>query len=272
MTTWSNRVIADGKKIALVPTMGYFHNGHASLMQLAKQHADLVVVSLFVNPIQFGVNEDLARYPRNSEGDAARARQEKVDIIFTPTVEDIYPEGFDTRVMPGKITENLCGRTRPGHFEGVATVVAKLFNIIKPRVAVFGEKDLQQLAVIRKMTEDLNWDIDIRGHPIVRETDGLAMSSRNTYLATDERLTALCLYQSIQYARQLVQTGHQDTASLIDEITKQIESQPGTRIDYVSIVDNNDLLDQERVDENSVLALAVYVGRTRLIDNGRLLG
>jgi pantoate--beta-alanine ligase len=267
MTNWSREVIAKGKSIALVPTMGYFHEAHLSLMRLAGQLADQVVVSLFVNSLQFGPSEDLSRYPRNLDRDAIMAENADVDILFVPTDEDMYSSDFNTRVRVEGITDTLCGKQRPGHFEGVTTVVAKLFNIIKPQYAVFGQKDFQQLSVIRRMVRDLNWDLTIIAHPIVRENDGLAMSSRNTYLSREERRKALCLFKAIQHAKARFADGVKDASRIKAEIRDIISANSGVDIDYIAIVDKNSLSDQERIDSQSVLALAVRVGATRLIDN-----
>jgi len=267
MTRWSNEVIASGKALALVPTMGYFHAGHLSLMRQAGRLADHVVVSLFVNSLQFGPREDLSRYPRDLQRDARLAENEKVDILFVPTSEEMYAPDFNTRVRVNGITNNLCGQQRPTHFEGVTTVVAKLFNIIKPHCAVFGQKDFQQLSVIRKMVRELNWDIEIFAHPIVREDDGLAMSSRNTYLSSEERSKALCLNKAIQHAKARFADGLDDSDLLISEIRDIISANSGVSIDYISVVDKDTLSDKEVIDSQSVLALAIKVGGTRLIDN-----
>ncbi|KPJ99879.1 MAG: pantoate--beta-alanine ligase [Desulfobacterales bacterium SG8_35] len=267
MTRWSREVIASGKTIALVPTMGYFHEGHLNLMRLAGRLADQVVVSLFVNSLQFGPGEDFRRYPRDLKRDAGLAENEKVDILFVPVAEDMYSPDFNARVRVGGITETLCGKDRPGHFEGVTTVVAKLFNIIKPHYAVFGQKDFQQLSVISKMVRDLNWDIEIVSHPIVREPDGLAMSSRNIYLSSEERGKALCLFNAIQHARKRFAEGLKDASRLKSEIRDVISAISGLGIDYISVVDKDTLSEKEMIDAQSVLALAVRVGGTRLIDN-----
>ncbi len=267
MTRWSNEVIASSGTIALVPTMGYFHEGHLSLMRLASRLADRVVVSLFVNSLQFGPSEDLGSYPRDLVRDSGMAAGENVDVLFVPDEKEIYEPGFNTRVRVDSITDTLCGKQRPGHFEGVTTVVAKLFNIVKPYIAVFGQKDFQQLCVIRRMVRDLNWDIEIVGHPIVREQDGLAMSSRNTYLSDEEREKALCLYKAIRHAKQRFDNGLTDAKLLIAEIRDIILINPGVTVDYISVVDKYNLSDKEVIDSNSVVALAVKVGKTRLIDN-----
>lgn len=268
MTAWSNKMITKGKTIAFVPTMGFFHEGHLSLMRMATKKADYVVVSLFVNPTQFGPQEDLSKYPRDFDRDVALAHKENIDVLFVPELSSMYPEGAQTRVIVKQLTTGLCGANRPGHFEGVTTVVAKLFNIVRPHIAIFGQKDFQQLAVIRQMVNDLNWDIDIVGHPIVREDDGLAMSSRNSYLSAEERQKALCLYKSIKYAKvKMHKDKLTDAGILVNEIQELIESHEGVQVEYISVVNSRNLTDQEEVDENSVLALAVKVGQTRLIDN-----
>jgi len=267
MTRCSNEIIASGSSLALVPTMGYFHEGHLSLMRLARRLADRVVVSLFVNSMQFGPNEDLSSYPRDLERDSRMAADEKIDVLFLPTDRDMYSSDFNARVRVDGITDTLCGNQRPGHFEGVTTVVAKLFNIVKPHIAVFGQKDFQQLSVIAKMVRDLNWDIEIVGHPIVREEDGLAMSSRNTYLSSEERGKALCLYKAIQHAKTRFENGLTDAELLKSEIRDIILANSGVSVDYISVVDKDNLSDREEIDSNSVLALAVKVGQTRLIDN-----
>lgn len=271
MTAWSNKMITKGKTIAFVPTMGFFHKGHLSLMRMAAKKADCVVVSLFVNPTQFGPQEDLSKYPRDFERDVALADKEKVDVLFAPETSNMYLEGSQTKVIVERLTKGLCGEKRPGHFEGVTTVVAKLFNIVRPNMAILGQKDFQQLAVIRQMVNDLNWGIDIVGHPIVREADGLAMSSRNSYLSDEERQKALRLYRAIKFAQERVRKDKlTDADTLVHEIQELIESQEGVQIEYVSVVSSKDLVAQKTIGENSVLALAVKVGQTRLIDNAIL--
>jgi len=267
MTGWSKRLTAGGKTIALVPTMGYFHEGHLRLMRMAVTQADTVVVSLFVNAMQFGPQEDLARYPRDFDRDRQLAENQGVDVLFSPSAEGMYPPGFGSLVRVEDMTATLCGKQRPGHFEGVTTVVAKLFHIVKPDMAIFGEKDFQQLSVIRKMVKDLDWDIDIIGHPIVREADGLAMSSRNIYLSPEERVKALSLYRAIEHSRLRVRDGLTDAGRLKDEIKAIIQASAEVSIDYVSIVDSLSLADKKTIDKQSVLALAVKFGNTRLIDN-----
>ncbi|MBC8318684.1 MAG: pantoate--beta-alanine ligase [Desulfobulbaceae bacterium] len=270
MTAWVNSQAALGKTICLVPTMGYLHDGHLALVRKGCEWADHVVVSLFVNPIQFGPGEDLDSYPRSFERDAALSEKVGASVLFSPEAIDLYPKGFQTTVTVKGLTSGLCGGSRPHHFDGVTTVVAKLFHIVKPHSAVFGQKDLQQLAVIKKMVSDLNWDIDILGHPIVREADGLAMSSRNSYLNEEERLKALCLHDAIQFARKKVRAGSQNAASLEEDIECRIRGCNGVVIDYVSIVNAETLQKCSVINNDSVLALAVKIGRTRLIDNGFL--
>lgn len=264
----------EGQRIVLVPTMGWFHEGHLSLMRLARSLGTKTIVSLFVNPIQFGPREDLAAYPRDLDRDRRLAEQEGVDALFAPAVEEMFESEFQTRVTLSKISQGLCGADRPGHFDGVATIVTKLFHLMVPHVAVFGEKDLQQLALIRRMVRDLNFQVEIVGHPIVREQDGLALSSRNSYLTAAERQTALCLSQAIGQARDIVRRSGKSTsvADLIAGATAFINAHEGCQVDYVSIVDRWTLLPSTEIDQDSVMALAVKInGRVRLIDNGLLL-
>jgi pantoate--beta-alanine ligase len=272
MAAWSAAQLGLGRKIALVPTMGFFHEGHLRLMRHAAELADLVVVSLFVNPIQFGPGEDLERYPRDLERDESLAGREEVAVLFVPDQQAMYPELPATRVTVSGLTAELCGRTRPGHFDGVCTVVAKLFNIVKPAVAVFGSKDYQQLAVVRRMTVDLSWDTEIVAHPIVRESDGLAMSSRNIYLSAAERESALALPRAIVAARARVRAGVCDAQLLLAELAALISGHDNVEIEYLAIVDRRDLTAQPAIDDNSLLVMAVRVGQTRLIDNSLLLG
>jgi pantoate--beta-alanine ligase len=251
--------------------MGFFHEGHLELMRVAKQRADKLVISLFVNPIQFGPSEDYQSYPRDMDGDLSKAKGAGADIVFTPSVEEMYPEGFQTRISVEKLGQHLCGISRPGHFDGVTTVVAKLFNITSPHVAVFGEKDYQQLTVISRMVQDLNMDIQIVGVPTVREPDGLAMSSRNTYLTPEQRKSALSLKKSLDLAEDMVSKGEKDASKIRGAIEKLILSHPLTQIDYISLCHPTTLEDLKSVERRCLLALAVRVGKTRLIDN-RLLG
>lgn len=260
-----------GHTIGLVPTMGFLHEGHLELMRVAKKHADTVVMSIFVNPIQFGPNEDYETYPRDTERDLAKADGVGVDIAFMPTVKEMYPEGSQTTVTVSKVTKHLCGLSRPGHFEGVATVVAKLFNIIKPHLAIFGQKDYQQLTVISRMVRDLNMDVQIIGVPTVREPDGLAMSSRNSYLSPHERNSALCLKKSLDLAGEIYRGGERDTKKIRTALRELILSHPLTEIDYISLSHSASLEEVDTLKGETLLALAVKVGRTRLIDN-RILG
>jgi len=257
----------EGKSIGFVPTMGYLHEGHMSLVKAAKKHTDVVVMSIFVNPLQFGPKEDFEKYPRDIKRDEALAGEAGVDVIFCPSVKDMYPEGYATHVNVECLTDSLCGASRPGHFKGVTTVVAKLFNIVKPDVAYFGQKDAQQVAVVRKMARDLNLDIEIKSMPIIRETDGLAMSSRNVYLSEEERHQALVLNQSLEKALSLVKAGERDPANVIKAIRELIARKPLVRIDYVSIVDAKGLKDISGISGEVLVALAAFVGKTRLIDN-----
>jgi len=261
----------EGRRIAFVPTMGYLHEGHLSLLQEGRRRGDLLVLSIFVNPTQFGPNEDLSTYPRDAERDLALARSAQVDIVFFPDAAGMYLPEASTFVTVEGLTGTLCGASRPGHFRGVATVVAKLFNIVQPDVALFGEKDFQQLAVIRRMARDLNMPVEVVGMPIVREPDGLAMSSRNVYLSADERRQALVLSQGLAAARAMAAAGERDSGSVLAALRRLIEGQPDARIDYLQICHQATLRDQERIDADSVLLLAVHVGKTRLIDNGFLL-
>lgn len=273
MTAWAKEQKERGEKIALVPTMGFFHQGHLSLMRMARGKADKLVVSLFVNPIQFGPGEDLVAYPRDFERDKMMAEQEGADVLFVPAESDMYPDGFQTTVSVGRITGHLCGAQRPGHFNGVATVLTKLFHLTGADIAIFGEKDYQQLAVIRRMVSDLNTDIEILGHPIVREEDGLAMSSRNTYLDARARETAQCLSRSITLASSRVREGMTDAGELEQLVRDFILSHAGTEIDYASLVDCRTLEAAGTVDKYTLLALAVKInGRVRLIDNGLVSG
>jgi pantoate--beta-alanine ligase len=257
----------DGLSIGFVPTMGYLHEGHLSLVREAKKNNDITVVSIFVNPTQFGPNEDLDKYPRDFERDEILLRGEGVDIIFYPDVKEMYSSNHMTYVNVEKITDKLCGLKRPGHFRGVATVVCKLFNIVKPDNAYFGLKDYQQVLVIKKMVEDLNMDVDIIPMPIVRERDGLAMSSRNVYLSDEERVSALSLNRSFLLVDDLMKKGIRNSKILIDEVTKFILSHPYTKVDYVEVVDPDNLENKDRLEGRFLLALAVFVNKTRLIDN-----
>ena len=267
MSTLSKMVRKEGRAIGLVPTMGYLHEGHASLVRAARKHTDFVVLSIFVNPLQFGPSEDFEKYPRDLKRDEECARAAGVDVIFYPPVKEIYPEGYATYVGVEGLTDTLCGASRPGHFRGVATIVAKLFNIVKPAVAYFGQKDAQQAAVIRKMVQDLNMDVEIKMMPIVREADGLAMSSRNSYLSEDERRDALVLHQALQKAQALVKDGEREPRKIIRAVREMIEQKPMVKIDYVSVVDTRELREVPEIAGEALVAVAARVGKTRLIDN-----
>jgi pantoate--beta-alanine ligase len=257
-----------GLGIGLVPTMGYFHQGHLSLMEECRRHADRTVVSLFVNPTQFGPNEDLDTYPRDLQRDMELAERIGVDVIFMPETSEMYSAGFQTWVNVERLTTGLCGRSRPNHFRGVTTVVSKLFNIIQPDIAVFGQKDFQQLQVIRQMVKDLDFPVKIVAHPIVREPDGLAMSSRNSYLSEEERRSACSLFKALKLAERLVlQQGVYKTSEIAEAVRGVIESFPFTRIDYIFIGKPDSLTPIKEVKRPLLIALAVYVGATRLIDN-----
>ncbi len=256
-----------GQTVALVPTMGYLHEGHASLIRRAKAENDKVVVSVFVNPMQFGPSEDLASYPRDAERDAALCKQMGADLIFRPDPAEMYTPGFCSFVDMNGLTGGLCGKTRPIHFRGVCTVVSKLFNIVRPDRAYFGQKDAQQLAVIRRMEEDLNMGIEIVGCPIVREADGLAMSSRNTYLSTEERQAALVLSRSIRLGEQLVRSGETSARVVAEAMQAELAKEPLARVDYVEIVNARDMRPLDAVERPLLAAMAVYIGKTRLIDN-----
>lgn len=259
-----------GDRIGFVPTMGFLHEGHLSLIRRAGEENHALVVSIFVNPIQFGPKEDFGSYPRDMEKDISLCREEGCDVLFTPSAQDMYPEGTATRVSVAGLTEDLCGVSRPGHFDGVTTVVAKLFNIVKPHKAYFGLKDYQQYKAICRMVRDLNMDILISGLPTVREPDGLAMSSRNSYLTEEERADALSLSQSLNIAQELFNEGIRDAAVIEKKVREMIESCPCTSIDYVSIVDAEELTPVVVIENPALLALSVFVGKARLIDNAIL--
>ncbi|HHU85529.1 MAG: pantoate--beta-alanine ligase [Pelotomaculaceae bacterium] len=261
-----------GCTVGLVPTMGYLHEGHLELMRRARERCGIVVASVFVNPTQFGPNEDLARYPRDLERDARLAAEVGVDVIFNPPVEEMYPPGYCTYVDVERITENMCGASRPGHFRGVATVVTKLFNIVRPDAAFFGQKDAQQALVIRRMAADLNMDLEIVTVPTVREPDGLAMSSRNVYLDPEQRRAALVLAGSLDRAVEAVRAGERDVLQIRRLVEELIRAEPLARIDYVEIYSYPGLEPVERLQGQALLALAVKFGQTRLIDNVILEG
>jgi len=253
--------------VGLVPTMGFLHEGHLELVRRARVENLTVVVSIFVNPSQFGPEEDFISYPRDTERDLALLERERAGIVFMPEAHEIYPEGFSSWVEVKRVTDRLEGAYRPGHFRGVATVVAKLFNIIQPDRAYFGQKDAQQLAVIMKMVSDLNMNLEIVAVPTVREPDGLAMSSRNTHLSPKERKAALVLWQALCIAQELWDSGERSAGRLRQEMTSLIESQPLARIDYISVADPETLEELDEIDRPALVSLAVWIGKTRLIDN-----
>ncbi len=267
MQSWSEAQRCRGLRIAFVPTMGFLHQGHLSLVRWAREHGDCVVVSIFVNPSQFGPQEDFAAYPRDFDTDRELLEKEGVEVLFYPAVEEMYPRGFQTRVDVSELSAFLCGAQRKGHFQGVATVVSKLFNAVRPHVAIFGEKDYQQLQVIRSLVRDLDFDIEIAGHPIVREPDGLAMSSRNAYLSRDQRKAALCLYRSLNRATSMVRAGEIRARAITDAIKAEISRESLAQVEYVKLCDAVTLAEIDRVKDRALLALAVRIGKTRLIDN-----
>lgn len=267
MQQWANSARQEGKRISFVPTMGFLHEGHVALMREGKNRGDCLVASIFVNPTQFGVGEDYEDYPRDLEGDSEKISSAGGDVIFAPSVKEMYPAGYQTFIAVEKVTQNLCGASRPTHFRGVTTVVAKLFNIVKPHVAIFGQKDYQQLVTIRQMTRDLNFDIEIIGMPTIREKDGLAMSSRNKYLSTEERKQALCLVNALNRAEKLFQGGEKNSKKLIAGAADIISAQPAAVIDYINICHPETIEDLEWIDDKALMALAVKIGKTRLIDN-----
>lgn len=255
------------RTIAFVPTMGFLHKGHLTLMETARKHADDLVVSIFVNPAQFGPNEDLATYPRALEKDLELCREMGASAVFTPEVSEIYPQDFQTYVALEKLPLHLCGLSRPVFFRGIATVVSKLFNIVKPHIAVFGQKDFQQLTIIRQMVKDLSFDIEIVGVPIVREDDGLAMSSRNKYLTETQRPNALLLHRALVASRGMIAQGETDAGVVSGQAKKMLTSCPDITIDYVSVCDPDTLDEVERITGPVLMAIAVTLGKTRLIDN-----
>ena len=263
----ADRLRREGKRIVFVPTMGFLHEGHLSLMRIGRGSADALVVSIFVNPAQFGPNEDFDTYPRDMERDLKLCRSEKVDIVFTPDRQSLYGKDYQTYIRLDHLPQHLCGLSRPVFFTGVATIVAKLFNIVKPHAAVFGRKDYQQLKVIEQMVRDLNFNIEIIGAPIVREPDGLAMSSRNAYLTDAQRPAALSLCQALERARDRVANGESDAARLLAEVEAMIAEHSETQIDYVTICDPGTLEKVDRIGGTVLMALAVKVAQTRLIDN-----
>ncbi len=267
MQVLAQKIRAQGKTIALVPTMGFLHPGHLSLMREGRRRGDVLVTSIFVNPTQFGPGEDFEAYPRDMERDQKMAQEAGVDVIFAPPAAEMYPSGYQTYVTVERVTQELCGISRPDHFKGVTTVVCKLFTIVTPHVAIFGEKDFQQLVAIRQMVADLNFAIEIVGMPIYREEDGLAMSSRNKYLTPPERKAALCIITSLKRAKALFDSGEREGKKISREVKNSIEAEPLSRIDYIKICNANDLKDMDQITQRAVLAVAVNIGKTRLIDN-----
>jgi pantoate--beta-alanine ligase len=269
MTAWSEAARARGERIAFVPTMGALHEGHVSLLREGRRRGDQLALSIFVNPTQFAPTEDLARYPRDLPGDLAKAATAGTDVAYVPDTRDVYPPGYQTFVEVRDVSRGLDGASRPGHFAGVATVVCKLFNVVRPHVALFGEKDFQQLAVIRRMAIDLDLGVEIAAMPTVREPDGLAMSSRNAYLSSDERLRALALSRGLAAARARFAAGERDAAALVAAARAALESHVD-RVDYVELRDATTLAPVTRLEGEGVLLIAAFVGKTRLIDNARL--
>lgn len=257
----------EGLNIGFVPTMGYLHEGHESLIQRSVKENDKTIVSIFVNPTQFGPNEDLESYPRDLEKDKEICNKNNVDIIFSPSTNEMYYEDFATFVSVDGLTEGLCGKSRPNHFRGVCTVVSKLFNIVKADKAYFGEKDAQQLAIIKRVVRDLNIDIEIIGCPIVREEDGLAKSSRNTYLSNEERKAAVVLNRSLSIAKKALENGERKASRIKDLISDEILKEELAKIDYIEVVDSLDLKQVTNIEKDILVAIAVFIGKTRLIDN-----
>ncbi len=267
MQRWSEARRLEGKTIALVPTMGFLHEGHLSLVREGKKRGDVVIVSIFVNPIQFNQQADFATYPRNLEQDQHMLGEAGTDVLFYPEAGEMYPQGFQTAVEVDKVSQPLCGAFRPGHFRGVATVVTKLFNITKPRVALFGEKDFQQCVVIKRMVKDLNFDLEVLAMPTIREPNGLAMSSRNARLSPTERKTSLCLSRALSRAQELVKGGERHASTILQVVQETIAREGGIRIEYVSLCHPETLERVTAVSGPTLLALAAWVGDVRLIDN-----
>jgi pantoate--beta-alanine ligase len=266
LRSWTRSQRAAGRRIGLVPTMGYLHEGHLALVDEARQRADTVILTIFVNPLQFGPSEDLARYPRDLPRDRSLAGKRGVDALFVPSVEAMYPAGSEVRVMPGATAERWEGAARPGHFAGVLTVVAKLFHLVQPDLACFGQKDIQQLTLVRRMVRDLDWPIEIVSVPTVREADGLALSSRNAYLNATDRRRAVSLSRALQAAHRAWCEGER-RAPAIEEVMRQELKQPEIRVEYIALVDPDTFAPVTTVDGRTVVALAARVGGTRLIDN-----
>ena len=264
---WRRAQREQGRRVALVPTMGYLHAGHLSLVDAARAEADSVAMSIFVNPLQFGPTEDLDRYPRNLARDRALARERGVDLLFVPDVPAMYPPGSEVRVVPGETASRWEGAARPGHFDGVLTVVAKLFHLVEPEVAVFGQKDIQQLTLIRRMVDDLDWPVRIVAAPIARDPDGLALSSRNVYLSTEERGEALALSRSLAAASESFRAGERRREAIEDVVRRSLEAHRHIAVDYIAVVEPDRLMPVSEVRSGTVVAIAARVGRTRLIDN-----
>ncbi len=267
MQRWSEAARLRGERIAFVPTMGYLHEGHLSLMREGRRRADRLVVSIFVNPTQFGPREDFNTYPRDFERDCVLMERVPVDVVFAPEPAEMYPQGFQTWVETTELTRGLCGAFRPGHFRGVTTVVAKLFNIVKPHLAFFGEKDYQQLRTVERMVSDLNFDVEIVAMPTVREPDGLAMSSRNAYLSSAERQAALALSRALNAAQRRFREGSFLAEELLAEARQVLAQEPTVRVEYLEVADARTLEPISKLDRPAVIAIAAWVGRTRLIDN-----
>lgn len=267
MHSWSRRICRKGKRIGFVPTMGYLHEGHLSLMRKARKENDYLVISIFVNPRQFSPKEDLKQYPRNFSEDKRLAKLSGVDVIFYPRAQGIYPQGYKTCVKVEQLSDLLCGAFRPGHFPGVTTAVLKLFNIVQPDAAYFGQKDAQQAIIIKRMVKDLNVPVKIKVLPIIREANALAMSSRNTYLNSRQRKDAVILYKALQVAVGMIQSGYKDRRKIVAEMRTMIKSRYGARIEYIKIVNAFDLKEVKKIKGKLLIALAVYFGKTRLIDN-----
>jgi len=269
VNTWKRQ----GLKIGFVPTMGYLHQGHGSLIERAKEENDKVIVSIFVNPTQFGPNEDLDKYPKDLAGDTNLVTEKGGDLIFAPDTKEMYPENIYTFVNTSVLDNNLCGLSRPGHFRGVCTVVSKLFNIVNPHRAYFGKKDYQQLAIIKKMVKDLNFDVEIIGCEIVRSSEGLALSSRNSYLSETEKNESLILNKTLKELEKKIKNGEKDVKNLIEWATAKIHAIASTKVDYIKIVNSDTMEDLETVNRNALIALAVYInGKVRLIDNLEIIG
>ena len=270
MRDWSEEQRLQKKRIAMVPTLGFLHEGHLALVREGRRRGDLLVVSIFVNPTQFAPNEDFNTYPREFERDRKILAGDDIDILFHPSESEMYPDGYQTNVEVDQLSRFLCGAERPGHFRGVATVLVKLFNIVRPHVAVFGLKDYQQFLVVRRMVEDLNLDVEIVGSPTVREQDGLAISSRNHYLSEQERTAALCLRRALGRAEALVQQGERDGKGIKQEVTAEIANEPLARLEYVQLCDPENLEAIETIQDKALLALSVRIGKARLIDHSLL--